>query len=85
MITCRWTVRRLQRYLDADPSAPLSAGDVRRLEAHLAECARCSQVLAEHRLLRRSLGRWGSRTAPDPLAVERIRRFLERLNRSGSP
>jgi hypothetical protein len=38
MLTCHWSARRIQRYLDSDPATPLEPGEVRRLEAHLATC-----------------------------------------------
>ncbi len=79
MWTCHWSARRIQRYLDADPSAPLSAQEIRRLESHLAICARCSAAVAEHRGLRRALARWASRRGPDPLLADRMRQAAERL------
>lgn len=72
MWTCRWARRRVHRYLDADPSLPLTAREVRRLEAHLAICARCATTAADHRALRRALADWSQRYAPDPAMVERM-------------
>ena len=83
MLTCHWTARRLQRYLDADPSAPLSAGEVARLEEHLAACERCAEVLSQHRTLARALGGWGRRTPVQPASVERMRSVLDDLVREG--
>ena len=28
MLTCHWSAQRIQRYLDADPAAPLTPGEV---------------------------------------------------------
>jgi anti-sigma factor RsiW len=79
MITCHWSARRIQRYLDADPAAPLTPGEIARLEAHLAECERCTQVMEEHRMLHRALSLWpGARTA-DEQSVEKLRSFLGEL------
>jgi anti-sigma factor RsiW len=78
MLTCHWSARRIQRYLDADPSAPLEPGEVHRLEEHLATCERCSAAAEEHRGLRRALARWSQRGA-DPAAVARLRLAAERL------
>ncbi len=75
MMTCRWSARRIQRYLDADPSALLTAGEVARLESHLAECERCTQTAEEHRVLHRALSRW-NRPFPDVEAVERLRAYV---------
>ncbi|WP_245886422.1 zf-HC2 domain-containing protein [Kineococcus xinjiangensis] len=79
MLTCHWSARRIQRHLDADPSAPLPAEEARRLEAHLAVCARCSQVAEDHRMLRYALTRWSDRRGPDPAAVGRLRATLDRI------
>lgn len=79
MLTCHWSARRLQRYLDADPAAPLTPGEVARLEEHLATCERCAAALGEHRLLRRALSGWGRGTAVDPASVDRVRSLLDDL------
>lgn len=79
MLTCRWSARRIQRYLDADPAAPLEPAEVRRLEAHLATCEKCSGRAAEYRGLSGALARWAQRTMPDPAAVSRLHAVAERL------
>ena len=77
MLTCQWTARRIQRYLDADPAAPLTPGEVARLESHLAECDKCTRVTEEHRALHRALSRWPGRPLPDEATVTRLRGFVE--------
>ena len=79
MITCRWAARRLSQYLDADPAAPLDPAQVRRLEAHLATCERCTEVLSEYTTLSRALAGWTSDRAPDPRVVTRMHDFLDNL------
>lgn len=79
MVTCRWTARRLSRYLDADPAAPLTPGEVARLEAHLAECELCSRALAGQRAVVRALAGWGRSRPADPAAVARARALLDDL------
>lgn len=79
MLTCHWTARRIQRYLDADPSAPLSPGEVTRLEQHVATCARCQEVARQHRVLHRALSWWSGGAGTDPAAVERLRTVLDDL------
>lgn len=79
MLTCHWSARRIQRYLDADPSAPLTPGEVARLEAHLAVCERCGPVVLEHQALHRALSLWSGRPYVDPEAVDRVRHFLTDL------
>lgn len=79
MLTCHWSARRIQRYLDADPAAPLTPGEVTRLERHLATCTRCTGVFTEHRALNRALSAWSGRAYVDPAAVDRVRHFLDDL------
>lgn len=76
MLTCHWSARRIQRFLDADPSAPLSPGEVTRLEAHLATCEKCNGVVIEHRALHRALSLWSGRAKVDPASVGRLQHFL---------
>lgn len=80
MLTCRWTARRLQRYLDGDRSAPLTPEEVSRLEEHLAVCERCSRALAEHRLVRRVLGGLGHGASVRAESVDRMRSLLDELS-----
>lgn len=79
MLTCHWSARRIQRYLDADPSAPLDPADIRRLEAHLAVCEKCRGAEQELRQINAALSRWTVRTMPDPNSVEHVQEFLDRL------
>jgi anti-sigma factor RsiW len=79
MWTCHWARRRIQRYLDADPAALLTSEEVRRLEAHLATCERCTALTEEYRGVRRALARWSARRAPDPAALMRLRLAAEQL------
>jgi anti-sigma factor RsiW len=84
MLTCRWAARRIQRYLDADPSAPLDPGEVRRLEAHLATCTRCTALTEEYRGLHRALMTWATRRiAPEQQALARLHRVADQLVREG--
>lgn len=79
MLTCHWSARRIQRYLDQDPSAALAPAEVRRLEDHLAVCEKCAQVAAEHRVLNRALARWSRQQLPDPGSLARLHSVLDRL------
>ncbi len=85
MITCRWSARRIQRYLDADPSAPLSPSEVARLEEHLARCSRCAQTSEEHRVLHRALSRLPGAPTADPASVERLQAVLADLVEESPP
>ena len=79
MLTCLWSARRIQRYLDADPSASLKPAELHRLATHLAVCERCSRLTDEHRALRRALARWSGQRLPDPAAVGRLQAVLHQL------
>jgi hypothetical protein len=79
MVTCHWTARRIQRYLDADPAAPLTPGEVARLEEHVATCEKCGEVIRQHRLLHRALSLWSRRRPVDPASVDRMRTVLDDL------
>lgn len=85
LLTCHWSARRIQRYLDADPSAPLDPQEVARLEAHLEVCERCQQLSAEHRALRRALGSWSGPAVLDQASLARLRGVLEGLSRQDGP
>jgi anti-sigma factor RsiW len=79
MLTCHWSARRIQRYLDHDPSAVLAPGEVRRLEEHLAICEKCTQVAAEHQALNRALSRWSGQQPPDLESLARLHEAMDRL------
>ncbi len=79
LVTCHWTGRRIQRYLDADPAAPLDAAEIARLEAHVDECERCATASREFRMLRGALGRWA--TPADEDAVQRLRGVVDTLTK----
>ncbi len=84
MVTCRWAARRLDRYLDADPSAPLEPWEVQRIESHVATCDRCSRVLAEYGAVSRALAGWSQARAPEA-AVSRLRHFVDELIKEETP
>ena len=83
VLACRWSARRLQRYLDADQAAPLSPRELQRLEAHLADCEKCSAAAGEYRMIGTALAQWATRALPDPHAIERMHRVVDRLVEDG--
>lgn len=83
MLTCHWSARRIGRYLDNDPSAPLSPSEVKRLEGHLAICERCSGLTEEQRALHRALARWSLQRLPDELALARLHATLDQITAEG--
>jgi anti-sigma factor RsiW len=78
MLECRRTRRRLQRFLDRDPSALLTPAEVAEVEEHLRGCERCTGLVKEYRALHRSLDHLGSALEPDDEAVARVRLALDR-------
>ena len=81
MLTCHWSGRRIQRYLDADPAALLDPNEIRRLEAHLAECDKCSAAAAEYRQINTALSRWAARRMLDPTSVTHMHQVVDRIVR----
>ncbi|MEV0946907.1 zf-HC2 domain-containing protein [Rhodococcus sp. NPDC049939] len=81
MLTCHWSARRIQRYLDSDPAALLDENEIRRLEAHLAECDKCSAAAAEYRQINTALSRWAARRMPEADSVTHMRQVIDRLVR----
>lgn len=79
MVTCHWSARRIGRYLDNDPTAPLTQSEVKRLEDHLAVCEKCTGVTAEHRVLHRALSRWSQQRLPDEAALARLHTTLDKI------
>lgn len=73
MMTCHWSARRIQRYLDSDPAAPLDISEVHRLETHLVVCEKCNAAAEELRGVKRALSHLSQRNAPDPALVVRVR------------
>ncbi len=85
MLSCHWSARRLDRYLDHDPTAPLTPAEIQRLEDHLAVCEKCRGVTAEHRALRRALSRWSLQRLPDEAALARLHATLDRITSEETP
>ncbi len=81
IVTCHWSARRIQRYLDSDPAALLDSSEIRRLEAHLAECDKCRAAATEYRQIDSALSRWASRRMPDPDSVTHMHEVVDRLVR----
>ncbi|MDE0775541.1 MAG: zf-HC2 domain-containing protein [Nocardioides sp.] len=84
LTTCWWASRRLDRYLDGDPSAVLSSADVRRVERHAATCRRCAGDLAERRRLREALRDLDARRITDPASLERLDAMAAQLRSPGT-
>jgi len=77
-LECRRTRKRLQRFLDRDPSALLTPDEAREVEQHLKGCERCTGLAEEYRALHRSLDRFGRALEPDEDAVRRASEALRR-------
>lgn len=71
---CLQVTRRVNQYLDADPSAPLTEEEIGRIEEHLSACSDCTNVVADLRQIREML-REQHRVDEDSLA--RVQRSWE--------
>ena len=84
MVTCHWSARRIGRYLDNDPMAPVTPSEVKRLDDHLAACERCARVIKEHRALHRAFSRWSQQQLPDEAALVRLHATLDTITAGGA-
>jgi anti-sigma factor RsiW len=76
---CKWTARRLQQYIDMDPAAKLSEGEITRVRAHLAECEKCSTSVADYKKISKTL-RWiGESNVPDQTTLNRLKLKLDQI------
>jgi len=75
---CRRTARRLMRFLDRDPAAPLTDQERERVRIHLDECRKCAAVAEEYRTLHRELRGLGDRVDVPAESLERIKDAVRR-------
>lgn len=85
MATCRWSARRLDRYVDQDPSAPLTSAEEQRLERHLRVCARCAASADDLHRLKAALARYGARRGVDVDVRSRLEDLAAHLSSGASP
>ncbi len=82
-IRCKWTTRHLQRYIDMDPAANLSAQDITRVRAHLAECEKCRTSVDDYKRMNAAL-RWiGKNTVPEEASLKRLKEKLNQITLTG--
>lgn len=77
MPECHWVRAHLIRYLDRDPSAPLSEEELTRLQAHIAICDKCAAISDEYRETSKALSQF--RTQVDKESIERLSNSLKKL------
>lgn len=77
MPECHWVRAHLIRYLDRDPSAPMSAEELARLESHIAICDKCASISDEYRETSKALSQL--RTNVDQESIARLSASLEKL------
>ena len=70
MPQCRWSARRLHRYLDRDPSALLTPKEESRLTHHLEVCDKCTNLTDQIREISKALRE--GRREPDVETLQRI-------------
>lgn len=77
MPECHWVRAHLIRYLDRDPSAPLSEEELARLQTHIAICDKCAAISDEYRETSKALSQF--RTQVDKESIERLSNSLKKL------
>ena len=77
MPECHWVRAHLIRYLDRDPSAPMSPEELARLETHIAICEKCASVSEDYRETSYALSQL--RTHIDQESIARLSASLEKL------
>ncbi len=77
MPECHWVRAHLIRYIDRDPSAPLSDEELTRLQAHIAICNKCSAISEEYRETSEALSQL--RTHVDEDSIARLSASLKKL------
>ena len=78
-LRCKWATRRLQRYLDMDPAAPLSESEVSRVRAHIADCEKCSTSVADYKQINSALRRLGASKVPDEMSLLRLKSAIDQI------
>jgi anti-sigma factor RsiW len=76
---CKWTNRRLQRYIDMDPAAKLSEDEITRVRAHIAECERCTSSVEDYTKMKSALHWLGDLKAPDEDSLSRLRSKIDQI------
>lgn len=74
---CKINSRRLSRYIDRDFSAPLSESEILKVEAHLAECEKCTAAVQELTKMKSTLRWLGALQIPDESSIERLKQSLK--------
>lgn len=77
MPECRWVKSHLTQYLDRDPSAPLSADELTRLQTHIAICDKCAALSEDYRETSKALSQY--RQHVDQESIERLSNSLKKL------
>ncbi len=77
MPECHWVRAHLIRYLDRDPSAPLTAAELMRLESHIAICDKCASISEDYRETSKALSQL--RSGVDEESIARLSASLQKL------
>ena len=77
MPECHWVRAHLILYLDRDPSAPLTAAELMRLESHIAICDKCASISEDYRETSKALSQL--RSGVDEESIARLSASLQKL------
>jgi hypothetical protein len=76
-VRCKINSRRLSRYIDRDPAAPLNESEIRKVKAHLVECEKCTAVVNDFTTMKSAMRWLGANQPPDESGIERLKHALD--------
>ena len=76
-LRCKINSRRLSRYIDRDPDAPLNESEIRKVKAHIAECEKCTAVVTDFTNMKSAMRWLGANQPPDESGIERLKHALD--------
>lgn len=79
-IHCHQTAKRLSKYLDMDPSAPLSQLELSRVREHLAECQKCTELANDLKNVKSRLRWLGASRLADQSSLAKLTVTLDGLS-----
>lgn len=76
-VRCKINSRRLSRYIDRDPAAPLSESEILKVQLHLVECEKCAVAVRDLTNMKYAMRWLGSSQMPDESSIERLKQSLK--------
>lgn len=79
VVRCKRTSRRLSAYLDLEKGAPLTDDQIAKIKAHLEECQKCTDKLAQFSEIHFNLRNFGIGMNGDLEHIETLKLKVEQL------